>query len=301
MREDALVLVYAPALVTGLLEGGGLPRLDRMRRQGRFAGLVPSFPCLPSVVEASSLRGVPPGLHGRLLPRDPCREDAPGIEELLAARDAAAVTTLDRLDPGAVVGALETERRLVLVRENAVLHAGRGAGRTSADRRDAAWALDAALGALVDAIDVPLLLVAGPGLRGAGAVLEVDGLEVEGMLGRMRVEEADEKEAIRKRWLARPGVERVLAGEGLAAWVGAPLADTVLVLAREGWSFQDEAATVGHPEAEEGERGFLLYRGPIRGGTWPAEIHDHRIAPTLARRFGLDAGHHTDRLFPLVS
>ena len=68
--DPSLILLFVPALDRGLVEGGAMPWLHEATRRYPTAGLVPSFPCLPSVVLASTLSGQVPASHGIHMSQD---------------------------------------------------------------------------------------------------------------------------------------------------------------------------------------------------------------------------------------
>jgi hypothetical protein len=84
-------------------------------------------------------------------------------------------------------------------------------------------------------------------------------------------------------WLARPGVERILAPdrESAGSWY-APSDRGWIIVAEPGTSFRPQAAVCGHREpARPEDASVLLAFGPAWPGPWPDTVHDWRVAPTL--------------------
>jgi hypothetical protein len=110
----------------------------------------------------------------------------------------------------------------------------------------------------------------------------VEGL-AEGGIFRVTVGES-ERASLREALLRTTGVERVLSGRGLQLW-GAdhPQAGDLLAVAEPGWSFVDEAIDYGSWEPASHAAVVLVCGGSPR---WPTDVHDVRIAPTLARFLG---------------
>ncbi len=248
-----LVLHLVAGLSRRLLEGGAMPGLQQRAR--RSAGLVCSFPCLSETLERVVLRG------------------------------------LESIPPG----------RLRLQKEGGIAQAAQRWGLDSPERLEAARRFDESLCREIDAASPGQthLVVGGPGLQPAGRKIDLPPLahphEIHSAV--LRIEAPPEAVgALRERLLRLRGVERVLHGELLQAWIeaGGPSAlqpparpGTLLALAGKGHSFQDEQASMGHPEVAPPEQAMLILFGE-ESPDWPAELHDYRIAPSIAHHLGVE-------------
>lgn len=180
---------------------------------------------------------------------------------------------------------------------------------TSLARLEAAVQLDEDLAGLRSRLpkESALVILGGPGMRPCAKrvvlppELTGDEVQIESAILRVRPGGSSEAQTLREALLRCPGVERVLYGEALESWGAAFSTETseLYALAGAGWSFEEEAASVGHPELERTEQPVLISFASSEGRGWPPELHDHRIAPTLARRFELSYDAYFDRPFPL--
>lgn len=307
MDRSPLLLLFVPGLGRRVLDGGAMPRLRSAVDPARRAGLVTGFPSLPASVEASALRGQVSGRHRVRLAADEPALAHPTVGELLEARVAGSLHDLGN----APLYDLRDELPgvLALARRPALADTARREGLDSEARHAAAAALDEEIAdeCARSAPDTGLLVVGGPALRGAGRKvalppsLDPQRLEVESAILRVELRSAEEREEWREALLCCPGVERVLGGEALESWGAATSHESrqLYALAQEGWSFEEEEASLGHPECTPGENGVLLYLGARHGAAWPPELHEYRIAPSLARHFGLESAAFADRPFPL--
>lgn len=250
-----------------------MPRLLETTATGRHAGLVPSFPCFPETVESVALKGI------------------------------------DRL----------VDHGLSVERDDSILEAARRFGMAAPQRVAAARKIDEGFARRGSGLsgDEGLLIVGAPGLRPAGKIIDLEPLSSlpgwrweprSAVLQGENPSAAGEVNAARSALLHLRGIERVLHGESLAAWsaAGGPSStprawgEGVLVaLARRGFSFEEEAASIGHPEIEESEQGLLLWIGPVQGDDWPSQLHDFRIAPSLAQALDQAMDTAPVRPFPL--
>ncbi len=275
----AVHLEFVAGLTAGLLESGVMPWLSgHLRRQ---AGLVCSFPQLPETLEETVRRNL------TRLPDD----------------------------------------RLRCRRDDRLLEAARQYGLSSAERKEAARALDDRLRerSLESGPELVRLIVAGPGLRPVDETIEVpclprsahwwvrSSLLFVGPSPSGETPSTAEVESWCEKLLAHRGVERVLHGELLDAWSKsgglssppAPFDRLLLVaVARSGFSFEREKASVGHPEVAPEEQGLLLQYQPDRSQSdgenedWPAQLHDYRIAVSILRHLGLGTAKSSISPFP---
>jgi len=210
----------------------------------------------------------------------------------------------------ALSAAVQTgEPALMLLRHAGLLEAALLAGPDSAERLRAAARFDEELATLHSALpaESTLVIVGAPGVRPVEKLIRLpEGLgskvqDLESGLLRMKPVGEDEARELREGLLGCRGVERVLRGEGLSSW-GAALENErgeLYALAQAGWSFEDQSASLGHPELPPGESSLLIAFGAGAGPAWPPELHDYRLAPSLARRFELSEDEYYDRAFTL--
>lgn len=307
MKVDPLTLILVPGLSRGLIAGGALPRLHSSLATARVAGLVCSFPCLPVSVEASALRGQIPRSHAVCFSGDAPNPEYPTVGEALLSQRAgsfldAGSTALSALRP-------DPQCTLLVVRYSGLLDAALRDGPASAARLHAASSFDTQLQQLRDSLaaDHTLILLGGPSPRAAQQRIQLPELasayavEKESALLRVRLEGEASCARAQEKLLGCRGIERVLRGEALHAWGVSDGEDRgeLYALAQAGWSFEDSAAAVGHPEVPSPESGVIIVLGKHAPGKWPAELHDYRLAPSLARRFGLPETKYLDRAFAL--
>lgn len=307
MSREGVVVVLVPALGRGLLEGGALPRLHAALPASRIAGLVPSFPCLPTTVEASALRGQKPSRHRVRLSGDDASPAHPTVGERLEALGGRSFVDAGVQPLSAAARADPPE--LTLIRHTGLLQAALGAGPSSAERLEAAAQFDEELAGLRSRLSAEstLVVVGAPGVRAAEKTIQLPEdlgpkvQDLESGLLRMKPLGDEEADEVQERLLHCRGIERVLRGEGLSSW-GAALENErgeCYALAQAGWSFDEQAASLGHPEISPDESGLLIAFGTAAGPAWPPELHDYRIAPSLARRFELSEDEYLDRAFTL--
>lgn len=281
-----VILFFAPGLGRRFVQKGTMPWLSSALNPSCFAELVPPFPCLPEVVIHSALCGQSPAVHGRVLTRD-------------AGDPSRAAASVANFAP-----------QLQVEIDAGLLHDARAGGLDSPSRLAKAAELDEKLHELFDAREEDaLLLVAGlAGARPAGERIALEHLscvsaaevEVESAILRVRCAQTARREEVREALLRLRGVERVLQGEALAAF-GVPEEGgaLILALAREGFSFQEEQASVGSCECARGEEGILLGLGCPADLAWPTKLHAVRLAPSLAAHLGHPTRDYADRPFPL--
>jgi hypothetical protein len=281
-----LILFFAPGLGRRFVHKGTMPWLTSALNPSCFAELVPPFPCLPEVVIHSALCGQSPAVHGRVLTQD---EGEP-------TRAAASVANF--------------APQLRVEIDAGLLQCARAEGLDAPSRLAKATELDEKLRELFAAREEgALLLVAG--LAGAKVADEriawedlscfsAREVDVESAILRVRCARASRREEVREALLRLRGVERVLQGEALAAF-GVPEEEgaLILALAREGFSFEEEKASVGSPECAPGEEGVLLALGCHARAAWPSKLHALRLAPSVAAHLGHSTQDYADRPFPL--
>ncbi len=64
MATEYLVFLSVPGLRPGDIDKNNTPTLHSWANAGAMAGLIPTFPCVTSCVQASMLTGTPPSAHG---------------------------------------------------------------------------------------------------------------------------------------------------------------------------------------------------------------------------------------------
>jgi hypothetical protein len=223
------------------------------------------FPAVPAAVEATALSGVAPGRHGCL----------------------GATPLADRPLPQA--GILTTWPEIGIHRDATLWAQLCRHGPSSDAAREALREAHQRWSTLVATAssDHAVIIASGPGYRAHDRrrIVDLSGLPMaaavtEGGILRVAGPAPDLRDAL----LRTPGVERVLVGRGLALW-GAdhPQAGDLVAVAEPTWSFTDEAIAYGSLEEQPAAPVLMAFGGQPR---WPADVHDVRIAPTLARAVG---------------
>lgn len=265
-------LIFVPGLTDAQLPAARAlralaPRISRLRC---------SFPCLPAVVQASATLGLRPLRHGV-------------TSDATRASNATAPTWAGQRD---VVIENWSELRLAL----------QAAPPASASVEQAVIALDDRLAArLRNASEEHVVVVCGgpafEAVRGRIDTAELaNDATSQGALLWVRAE--GDRQMLRDALLRRPGVERTFSNAALEMW-GAPTLDEdeMLFLAEPHWSFDlAEASVCGRPMSEA--RPIVLVAGG-GGPAWPSEVHDYRLAPSLARFLGVESPDFDDRPLPL--
>jgi len=281
-----LSLFFAVGLGRRFVQKGTMPWLSSALDPRRVAELVPSFPCLPEVVMFSALCGQSPALHGRVLSRDTGNSplEAPSVAEF----------------------APQLRMRI----DARLLEAARAEGLDSASRSRKARELDEELRTLFESRqEGEVLLLAGvAGARAARERIAWEELarsveaevEVESAVLRFRSAQATRRAEMREALLRLQGVERVLRDEALAALhLPTENGELLLALAREGFSFAEERASVGSYECPPGEEGVFVGLGCRARTSWPSKLHALRLAPSVAAHLGRATAGYADRPFAL--
>lgn len=261
-------VVWMPGLCSTWIDLGLMPQLGHAATAR--ATLRGAFPNVPAVVEATLLSGLAPSLHGRL------------GEAILPGREPPRP------------GVLGTWPEVRLHRRTALWSALRREGFPCTAAHDALRAADAewATSASQANEDHVVLVCGGPSFRPHARERRIDlshlsGLDAVAEGGILRVTaEENRRAALREHLLRTAGVERVLTGGGLRLW-GAdhPQAGDLVAVAEPDWSFTEEAVTYGSLEEAPAAPLVLVFGGSPR---WPDDVHDVRIAPTVARYLGRD-------------
>ncbi len=264
-------IIFVPGLSHRLLFGGGMPRLEAAARRYRCSTLKPSFPALPSVVSASARSGSSPVEHGVVFSTDRAHDDRGWIEHL-----------------GATCATFESIHAMLLEH-----------GLGSAEANDAARELDNRCEAWFqgDPRQQMVLICGGPGYHATQRQIDANvtaGLELEHQVARVRA--PLQSSSLRRSLLMTAGIERILSQRACELW-GTSADGDWLVLAEPHASFGAHAASCGHPDVPSVDRPVLIGWGaPERG--WPADVHDYRIAPTVASWLGRSTDAYQDRPLP---
>lgn len=281
-----VLLVFLPGLSQRLLREEALPWLASVRDPRHVSELVPPFPCLPDVVIHSALCGQSPAVHGRVLSRD----------------------TVDSSIHAPSVAEFAPQLRVRV--DGRLLEHARAEGLDSLARSTVAAELDDELRALFESReDGELLLLAGVACaRAATERIQWERLPhanagevaVESAILRFRCAQAARRDEVREALLRLRGVERVLEGEALEVLgVRSENGGQLLALAREGFSFEEERASVGSLVCRPQEEGILLGLCCRTPGAWPSKLHALRLAPSLAAYLERATAGYADRPFAL--
>jgi hypothetical protein len=215
-----------------------------------------------------------------------------GLAEFDAAADPAAWA---HARAGLCVPVPASGPRLISIHDDAVLGAARAYGLDSMQHRNAGALVGVRLRALIEATtggDM-VLVHGGPPLSPVQRTVDMASLPVEcswcceGRIAQTVLPTGMELPALRDRLLRTDGIARVLVGRALELWDGDPAAGVVAV-AEPDRSFEDHRADCGDRVDTARLQGVLMAWGSQRGRPWPPRLHDYRIAPSIAKRLGVD-------------